>query len=157
VLRRVLGVLLILFGVGVFVAYQIVGYLSPPVDTDIASILDRQITSSTTVRVPGTLSESDWTVTETEAETGEFRGIRRVYRLTDDSGGEALSILVVSDQSLDEGENVIIEGRLSVQAYGLPGYVIDVPEEPLIPWVWLCAGSAAVIALLGILLLVTGG
>jgi hypothetical protein len=125
------------------------------VDTDVASILDRQIPSSTDVRVPGTLSESDFTVTESDADTGEFRGIRHVYRLTDDSGGEALSILVVSDDPLEVGE-LVIEGRLLVQPYGLPGYVVDVPEEPPIPWEWMCAGGAALIVLLGIVLLVTG-
>jgi hypothetical protein len=154
-LRRVSGILLILSGIGVFAAYQLMGVLYPPLDTDIASILGRQITPSTDVRVPGTLSESDFTVTETDAETGAFRGIRHVYRLTDDSSGETLSILVVSDQSLELGEDVIVAGRLRNRAYGLPGYVVDVPEEPLIPWDWMCVATMAIIVLLGVVLLVT--
>jgi hypothetical protein len=153
-LRKVLGALLILLGVGVFAGYQVMGVLYPPMDTDIASILDRQVPPSTDVRIAGTLSDSDFTVTEGDADTGAFRGIRFVYRLTDDSSDEPLSILVVSDDSLEEGERVV-EGRLLVRPYGLPGYVVEVPDESLIPLDWLCAGSAAIIVLLGIVLLVT--
>jgi hypothetical protein len=156
VLRRVFGILLILIGVGAFAVYHVMEYLYPPEDTDVASILDRQIPSSTKVRVTGVLSESDWTVTETEEETGKFLGIRRVYRLTDDSGGETLSILVVSDRSRTMGEPATVEGTLLRGAYSLPGYVIDLPDEPPIPLAWMCAGTMIVCVLLGIVFLVTG-
>ena len=131
-------------------------YLYPPEDTDVASILDRRIPSSARVRVTGVMSESDWTVTETEEETGRFLGLRRVYRLTDDSSGEAHSILVVSDRSHEMGEPTTVEGELHVGAYGLPGYVIDLPDEPPISLAWMCAGTMAVFVLLGIVFLITG-
>jgi len=157
VLRRVFGILLILIGVGVFAVYHVMEYLYPPEDTDVASILDRQIAPSTKVRVTGVLSESDWTVTETEEETGRFLGIRRVYRLTDDSSGEALSILVVSDQSQNTGEPTTVEGELLRGTYSLPGYVIELPDAPPIPLAWMCAGTMAVLVLLGIVLLAVRG
>jgi hypothetical protein len=157
VLRKTVGVLFIVFGVGVFALYLAMESLYPPMDTDIESILDGEISVSKTVRVRGTLSESSWTVMETEEKTGKFRGIRRVYRLKENSGGEILSILVVSDKALEKGDNVLVEGRLRSNAYDLPGYVVDVPEAPPIPMVYLCAGVMLVSVLLGITVLILKG
>jgi hypothetical protein len=153
-LRKAVGVLLIVFGVAIFAMWEVMAYLYPPVDTDIESILTGEVPRSRTVRVRGTLSRSDWTVWEREEETGEFRGIRWVYDLMEESGGEELSIYVVSERRLEEGEGVVVEGQLHYNAYELRGYVVDVPEGPPVPMRWILACGMLVFALLGITLLV---
>jgi len=154
--RKAIGVFLILVGIGIFVANEVMMrlYLSPPVETDVASIVAHEVPRGSTVIVRGTLGPSDWTLVEREEGTGKIVGFGYVYSLSDTREGEAVSIKVASERRLEEGQDVLIEGELHYRDFGLPGYVVTVEEEPPIPVRWLVAMIGGVIALLGLVLLV---
>jgi hypothetical protein len=152
VLRKILGVLVILAGIGIFVAYEVLStYIFPPVETDVTSIRRHQVPVGKTVIVSGQVSNYG-TVWEHDAETGEFKGLTPVYELTVEQDGQEWSVKVMSDKELPEGEVVVVQGRLKANVHDVPGYVIEVWDAPSQRLLFL--GASGTVVLVGVILLI---
>jgi hypothetical protein len=151
VLRRILGILLILAGIGIFLGNEVLtSYVYPPIETDVVSIRRNQVPVGKTVIVSGTVSHYG-TVRQYDEKTGRTTDLTPVYELTVEQDGQEWSVKVMTEKELPEGDVVVVEGALRANVHDVPGYLIEVWDAP--PQRLLCLAASGTVILVGVVLL----
>jgi hypothetical protein len=148
-LRRILGILLILAGIGMFVGNEVMMYLYPPIETDVVSIRRNRVPVGKTVIVSGRVSRYG-TVRDYDERTGKTADLSSVYELGVEQDGQEWSVKVMTDGALPEGEVVVVEGTLKANVHDVPGYLIEVNDAP--PMRLLCLATSGTVILAGVAL-----
>jgi hypothetical protein len=164
ILRRLLGLILLVAGIGIILFSGVMMERTAdssgdgePIDTTIQVVLAGQGPVNETVRVRGKLSLFKWT-TEYEERGGQKRALNTVYdySLSTVQDGDILILPIRSEYTLDEGKDVQVVGQLLHRAYGKT-YVVNIEKESPIPAGWFIIAFGAVVALVGLLLLLRRG